>query len=224
MFAYPERALFNRVLPKNKVYGQTSPSRALRQKFVEQVEEIVWEYKLAPDTLNLPASAEVKEIQIFSITLRRSELKEDILRTLDRAIPSLLFFELHFQNRVRFVAAYKRMSEADQSKQVVAAYYWSQWQEASMPREPLPLAIDMGSLYEQMLHRHMLAAGLRPRAGEPLAETAERGSRIRAQELACKRLEARLRREEQFNRKVEINAELKKARAVLRQLLGNGPA
>lgn len=219
MFVYPERALLNRILPKNKVYGQTSPSRALRQKFVDQVEEIVWKYKLAPDTLNLPASPEVKEIQIFFIALRTPDLKEDILRTLDRAIPSLLFFELHFQHRVRFAAAYKRMSDADQSKQVVAAYYWSPWKEASMPREPLPLAIDMGSLYEQMLHRQMLTAGLRPRAGEPLAETAERGSRIRAQALACKRLEARLRREEQFNRKVKINAELREAHAQLNTLM-----
>jgi len=122
MFAYPERALFNRVLPKNKVYGHTQPSRALRRRFVDQVEEIVWRYKLSPETINLPASAEVKEIQVFSIALRTPQLKEDILRTLDRAIPSLLFFELTFQGRIRFAAAYKRMSEADQAKQVVAAY------------------------------------------------------------------------------------------------------
>jgi len=31
-----------------------------------------------------------------------------VLRTIDRAIPSLLFFELTFQEKVRFTAAYKR--------------------------------------------------------------------------------------------------------------------
>lgn len=219
MFEYPERALFQRLLPKNKVYGHAQASRTLRQKFVDQVEEITWQYKLSPATINLPAGTEVKEIQVFSITQRMPELKEDILRTLDRAVPSQLFFELTFQGRVRFVAAYKRTSEADSSKQFVAAYYWSPWQDASALRSALPVAINMDSLYQQMLHRHMQAAGLKPRAGEALEATAERGIRIRSQRLACEKLEVRLRKEDQFNRKVQINADMKNAKALLDELL-----
>jgi len=218
MFAYPERALYQRVIPKNKVYGHTQPSRALRKKFVDQVAEIVWQYKLAPATVNLPVGMEVQEIQVFSIACRTAELKEEILRTLDRAIPSLLFFELSFQGRVRFAAAYKRLSEADRSKQFVAAYYWTPWQEVSAARAALPVAINMDSLYQQMLHRHMKAAGLVPRGGETLEATAERGSHIRSQELVCQKLEVRLRKEAQFNRKVEINAELRLARQRLLEL------
>lgn len=218
MFAYPERALYQRTIPKNKVYGHTQPSRALRKKFVDQVAEIVWHYKLAPATVNLPVGVEVQEIQVFSITCRTVEMKEDILRTLDRAIPSLLFFELSFQGRIRFAAAYKRLSEANRSKQFVAAYYWTPWQDAAVPRASLPVAINMDSLYQQMLHRYMKAAGLTPRTGETLEETAERGNHIRSQELTCQKLEVRLRKENQFNRKVEINAELRQARERLLEL------
>jgi len=217
MFIYPERALVNRPLPKNKVYANARPSRSLKQQFVGNVEEIVWKYKLASTTLRLPASQGIEEIQIFSIALRTAELKEDVLRALDRAIPSLLFFELNHQRRIRFAAAYKRMSDAAHDKQFVAAYYLTPWQDAGAPREPLPVAIDMAALYEQMLYRHMIASGLclQPRPGETLEGTAERGARIRAQMLACRRLESRVRREEQFNRKVEINAELRQAREIL---------
>lgn len=220
MFLYPERALVNRMLPKNKVYANARPGRALRQRMVEQVEEIVWKYKLAPATLRLPASPGIDEIQVFSIAQRAPELKEDVLRTLDRAIPSLLFFELSFQGRVRFAAAFKRMSEAAHDKQFVAAYYLTPWQDSAAPREPLPVAINMAALYDQMLRRLMLASGLglRPRPDETLEQAAERGSRIRAQVLACQRLESKLRRESQFNRKVEINAELRQARKTLAEL------
>ena len=220
MFAYPERALVNRILPKNKIYANVRPGRALRQRIVEQVEEINWKYKLAPATIRLPTSQGIEEIQIFSIAQRVPELKEDVLRTLDKAIPSLLFFELTFQGKVRFAGAYKRMSEAAHDKQFVAAYYVSPWQDASAPREALPVAIDIGSLYEQMLRRHMLVSGLRlrPRPDEALEQAAERGSRIRAQILACQRLESKLRREAQFNRKVEINSALRQARAELEEL------
>jgi hypothetical protein len=205
---------------QNKVYANAHPGRALRQRIVEQVEEILWKYKLAPATLRLPASPGIDEIQVFSIAQRVPELREDVLRTLDRAIPSLLFFELTFQGRIRFAAAYKRMSEAAHDKQFVAAYYVSPWQDTSALREALPVAIDIGSLYEQMLRRHMLASGLglRPRPNETLEQTAERGSQIRTQMLACQRLEATLKREAQFNRKVEINATLRQARAALEEL------
>lgn len=218
MFVYPQRALYQRVIPKNKVYGQTQPSRALRQKFVEQVQEMTWLYKLAPATVNLPADAHVKEIQVFSLACRTPDLKEEILRTLDRAIPSLLFFEVNFQGRVRFAAAYKRLSEADRSRRFVAAYYWTPWQQATAPRLPFPVAISMDILYQQMLHRHMQASGLQPRSGEALEATADRGSRIRSQQLLCQKLEMRLRNEEQFNRKVEINAELRAAYALMDEL------
>lgn len=221
MFVYPERALVNRILPKSKVYANARPARALRQRIVEQVEEIVWRYKLAPATLHLPASPGVEEIQVFSVALRVPELKEDVLRALDRAVPSLLFFELSFQGRTRFAAAFKRMSEAAHDKQFVAAYYLTPWQDAAAPRIPLPVAIDIGSLYDQMLRRHMLAAGLRSRPDETLEKAAERGSRIRAQMLACQRLELRLRREVQFNRKVEINNQLRQAREELHELVGS---
>ena len=216
MFAYPERALVNRALPKSKVYGEARPSRSLRQKFITQVEEIVWHYELRPHTLNLPASQGVEGIQIFSIVQRTPELNEVVLRTLDRAIPSLLFFELHTQDKVRFAAAYKRPSEGSSSLPVVEDYYLTPWQPATESRLPLPVALDLAALYEKMLLRYIQASPLAiaPRAGESLAEMVERGRSIRAYQRECHRLEAALRREPQFNRKVEINR-------VLRQCLEN---
>ena len=63
--------------------------------------------------------AGVEEIQVFEIALKTGELREDVLRTIDRAIPSLLFFELTFEGQVRFTAAYKRLSEASTRQPVV---------------------------------------------------------------------------------------------------------
>ena len=49
LFDYPKKAAFGRVLPKNKIYEHGSPSAAVKQLFVRQVEQIVWQYKLAPE-------------------------------------------------------------------------------------------------------------------------------------------------------------------------------
>jgi hypothetical protein len=220
VFLYPEQTKFGRVLPKNKVYSHAKPSRAVRQRFVDEVEEIVWRHKLAPETLRLPAKLGVAEIQVFEIALKTGELREDVLRTIDRAVPSLIFFELTFEGRVRFAASHKRANEIAANQPVVETYFETPWQDATAPRLPLPVALDMAGLYEQMLRAHMAASpfALRPRLGESLPDAVARGVLIRAKRRECKQLEAKLRKESQFNRKVEINANLRDARALLEQL------
>ena len=222
MFLYPEQTKVGRVLPKNKVYGHAKLSRAVRQRFVDEVKEIVWRHKLAPETLRLPAKSGVTEIQVFEIALKTGDLREDVLRTIDRAVPSLIFFELTFEGRVRFAASFKRASEIAGGPPVVETYFETPWQNATAPRLPIPVALDMAGLYEQMLRQHMLSSplALQPRGGETLPETVERGNHIRAKRRECKQLEAKLRKETQFNRKVEINAQLRHSQAALAELEG----
>lgn len=220
MFAYPKQAEFNRTVPKSKIYSYAKPSRTIQGRFVSQVAEIVWKYKLAPETVNLPAKIPVYEIQVFHIALKTGELTEDVLRTMDKAIPSLLFFELTFEDRVRFAAAYKRPNEADSRKNVVDAYFETPWQPASQARPALPVVLDLAGLYEQMLRQHMLASpmALTGLPGEALQAMADRASLIRVKQNECLRLEAQIKKEFQFNRKVELNSRLRECRAELAQL------
>ena len=222
MFIYPERARLDRVLPKNKLYANVQPSRALRQRFVDQIDQIVWRYKLAAETINLPAHDGIEEIQVFELLLKTDALKEDVLRTIDRAIPSQIFFELRFQDKVRFVAAYKRQSEADAGASVIEAYFETAWQPVTAPRLAFPVALNMASLYEQMLRQHMSASSLALTSwtGETIRETVERANLIRVKRRECEKLEAQMRKELQFNRKVLINGALRACRGELAVLEG----
>jgi hypothetical protein len=225
MFLYPERTRKDRVLPKNKIYGHAQPSRAIRQWFIDEVEQIVWRSVLGTENMNLPARPDIKEIQVFEIALKTGELREEVLRTIDRAIPSQLFFELTFQGQIRFATAFKRpplaaSGESVVGQPVVEAYFETPWQPIATPRLPLPVALDLGGLYEQMLRQHMRASplALASRAGETLAQTVERGNQIRAKRRECQTLEMKLKKEIQFNRKVEINAALRQSRVELAEL------
>src|ERR1035437_7945938 len=119
LFHYPKQAAFERLIPKKKIYEHSKPSSAVRDKLVTQVDKIIWQYKLAPETVNLPAKPSVPEIQIFSITLKTPELSEDVLRCIDQAIPFPIFYQLMFEDRIKAKAAYKRPSDADANKWVV---------------------------------------------------------------------------------------------------------
>ncbi len=73
----------------------------------------------------------------------------------------------------------------------------------------LPVALDLASLYEHLIRRHV---PLPPRSGESLRDHVARYTAIRTIEKECQQMEARLNREKQFNRKVEINATLRTLR------------
>src|SRR5262249_26010072 len=150
---YPSQAAFGRTLPKNKVYEHSGASARLKDLFVKQVEQIVWAFKLAPETLRLPARPGVPEIQVFSLQLKTPELHHDVLRCIDGAIPFPILFELTFDGRTQVVAAYKRPNESDASRWVLSDYFATNWLHVGCQRTAMPVALHMGGLYEQLLHR-----------------------------------------------------------------------
>ncbi|MBX9945627.1 MAG: DUF4391 domain-containing protein [Reyranella sp.] len=215
LFDYPRSAAFGRVLPKSKIYEHAGASAGLKQLFVSQVDQIVWRFKLAPETINLAATASVTEIQIFEISLRAGSLDEDVLRAIDCAIPFPLIFELTWSGKCRATAAFKRPSEADASKWVISEYFSTKWVGESGPRDPLPVALDLGGLYDKLLTAMMPA---QVRSDGPIQERVDRLEAIRAQAREVDRIKSRLTREKQFNKRVEINAELRDAKMELERL------
>ncbi len=206
MFAYPKQAEFNRVVPKNKIYAHAKPSKRIRELFVSEVGEILWKYKLSPETTNLPARHGITEIEVFEIALRTPELDEAVLQAMDRAIPFPLLFQFTHGDQIRFAASYKRPSDADSSKWVIEASFQTEPQPLAAERPPLPVALDLAGLYEHIVRRHI---PLPPRAGESLADHVSRFRALEAKKRERQQLEARLEREKQFNRKVELNAALR---------------
>lgn len=219
LISYPQKAAFGRVLPKNKIYEHSGANTRLKDLFVEQVEQIVWQYKLAPETINLLARASVPEVQIFSIQLKVTKLHEDVLRCIDAAVQFPILFELRRgqgeQAQTQVVGAYKRRSEADASRWVLSSYFASDWLPATTPRAPLPLALDMAALYEALLYRLIPLA---QRSGESLADLIARVEQVEAKRREVEKAASRLAKEKQFNRRVTINAELRKLRAELEEL------
>ena len=139
VYKFPESAKFGRVIPKSKIYQHASPSTKVKNLFVQQVEKITWSYKLSPETINIPASDGVQEIQVFTVSLRTGELSTDVMHTIDKAIPSPILFELKYGGKTKYAAGYKRPSEADKSKWVVSSYMQSDWLKGNAPVSELPV-------------------------------------------------------------------------------------
>lgn len=215
LFAWPSQAAVGRQVAKSKIYAHAKPTAALRALFVDQVESITWAYKLAPETINLPAKPDVPEIEVFEIALKLPDVNHSVFRCIDKAIPFPILFVLRYGGHSQPVAAYKRPSDAASGQWVVGDYHAAPWQEDGVVRPGLPVALDLQGLYEQLLRQHFAVSA---RAGESLRDQLERLSLLTAKQVAAAKLETRLALTKQFNRKVEINAQLRTIRTELHAL------
>lgn len=212
---YPKQATFGRVLPKNKIYEHSGANTRLKDLFVEQVEQIVWQYKLAPETINLPSKPGVPEVQIFRIVLKTGDMSVDVLKCIDGAVQFPIVFELEHEGKIKVIAAHKRPSEVDASKWVVSDYFSTGWIPANSERSDMPLVLDLAGLYEALLQRLIPLA---PRDQESFSALVERLEGVRAKQREIEKVRARLAKEKQFNRKVEINATLRQLNKELEEL------
>jgi len=212
VFIYPAKAEFNRVLPKIKIYTNSKPSKSVKAKFVSQISEIVWKYKLSPETTNLAARGGFTEIQVFEITLKGPDLATDVLMTIDKAIPYPIFYRLLHEGLVKRVAAYKRPAADSSGKWLTGTYFETDWKDTTAPAMLLPVALNLKALYEQMLLAYI---DLPPRSDEKLDVLVERVRMIRKCRRDLRALEEKMKSEKQFNRKVGLNAHVRDLNAQL---------
>ena len=218
MFDYPKTAELNRIVPKARLFAHSKPNSATRERINSHVAEILWRYKLSPETTNLKAAPELPEFQVFQLNLKPSPISDPQLRailwTLDRAIPSPIFFEIRHDADTRFATAYK----SPNSKITVKDYFNTPWLPVlSLPKlHPLPLLLTLQSLYEQIFRRHL---PIEPRAGESLSDQIQRAKQLQATRAERDRLAKRLAVEPQFNRKLELNQKLRVVIATTQSLI-----
>lgn len=216
LYRWPPAARFGRVVPKTKFYEHAAIAATVKDKFVSDVRRITWAYKLAESTINLPASAEVPEIQVFEVEAKDQDVEEAVLAAIDRAVRTPIIFEISRgdggEGVVQMVAAHKQL-EAGAPK--LGPYFSADWQCASSERSALPTAIDLLSLYTALLQPLTPVAS---RPGEKVSDVVGRLTAVRALEREVAALERKLRNEPQLNRKVELRRTLRAKQSDLAQL------
>ncbi|MBL4852090.1 MAG: DUF4391 domain-containing protein [Gammaproteobacteria bacterium] len=216
IFDYPKQSEFGRIVAKNKIYDRVKPSRKIQDAFVSQIGKIIWKYKLAPKTTNLSETTRVKEIEVFEVALKTEILDVSVLRCIDKAIAHPIIFHLTYADKVKVIATYKRPSEADTSKWVIGdEYFETDWMPEDSERQKLPVVLNLSRLYEHIL-RELIP--LQSQKNESLENHIERMEQVMTKDKEHKKLEALMNKEKQFNRKVEMNAELRALNSELEQL------
>ena len=229
-FNLPESTTLNRRVPKQKFYANLAVSAALKRSFIDGITAVWWRNKLAADKLNLAKGAAVTEIEVFEIELANGHLNEEVLRQMDQMIPYHLLFVLTFENRAQAWIGYKEASGTGANAFKVSRYYHTDW----MPREALCFTLaglTLDEVYENLVRnihaafqsaqterdglRAVREAGTAWREDLPIAANIARDAARSRLEKQIAALEAKMRKEKQLNRKMELNAKLKRLRKEL---------
>ena len=206
LFDFPDSTKFDGKITKNQIYQEAKPNTKIKSYFTSQVEKIVWSYKLASETVNIPGKQYPQEIQVITLLLKTERLNDEVLEVIDKAIPSPIIFVLRYRGQVCYAVAYKRVSEADKTKRVISSHFRSGWLPEDADKMKLPATLNLLKLYQALLCK-ILSVPLRE--NEEINAYIERIEKIKHEELEAEKMKKKLKREKQFNRQVDLNSKIK---------------
>lgn len=214
MIGLPKTTEFNKRIPKQKFYENMDISPALKKIFVEQVRIIYWKNKIAASTTNLAAGTYVTELEVFEVRLSSPVLDDSLLRQIDKEIPYHILFLLEYQGKYQAWIGYKEAATSGNKAFKVNGYYHTEW----LVEDELPLKLEglnVDAVYENFV-RQIAGDKLKTEAtGESLKESVARDEHKQALQKQIATLQAKIRKEKQLNKQMQMNTELKKLKKEL---------
>ena len=216
MLGLPKSTEFNKRIPKQKFYDNLNVRSALKRSFIDQIKVIYWANKIATATLNLAEGKNVTEIEVFEVRLNVPTLDEAVLKQIDREIPYHILFIMEYEDKYKAVIGYKEESSGNTAFKV-NCYYSTEWMNAdALPLKLEGLSVD--SVYENFVRQIAGNALAASTSGETLKASVDRDEKRQALQTQIAKLQAKIKKEKQLNRQMQLNSELKELKEELNSL------
>lgn len=216
MLGLPKTTEFNKWIPKQKFYENLTVPSELKRVFIDQIKVIYWRNKIATTTVNLAAGETVTEIEVFEIKLSAPQLDVAVLKQIDKEIPYHILFLLKYEGKYQAWTAYKEEAGSGANAFKVGTYYHTNW----LVESELPLKIDglnIDKVYEDFV-RQIADDALQTDSEESLKASVEKDERRQQLQKQIASLQAKVRKEKQLNKQIQLNGELKKLKNELHLL------
>lgn len=202
---FPASTYVNKTVPKTAFYKHLDVDTKLKTRFVEDIERIDWIAKLAPSTLNVADGKAVHEITIFKAKLKCERVPDDVFLAIDRQMPRHILFILQYEDRYCLMLNYKEWIDKSKGTFRIIRTFKTGWTD----EQSLDLTVsgsDMDKIYESF-------AGQLSGFGTTNAADTKRLIELQKQLTESRReiesLQKKVRTEKQFNRQLELNAEVR---------------
>ena len=211
---YPQSTIVNRVVPKTMFYKFMEVNPRMKTRFVNDVVNITWLYKLAASTLNVTDVEDMKEIEVIVVNRKQPDCPTDLFSFIDTNMPHHIVFVLVHDNHAMLLINYKDWADDTHTKFKITQAFTSPW--VSLDR--LLLQIEGQSLPRIYDNFAAQVSGIGEHKAGCMADIVALKKQIAAVEAELKSLEKRMRKEPQLDRQMQMNKQVKAKRKELDSL------
>lgn len=227
----PDGCGVNQFIAKKNFYENVELSKSDIDLFTD-IKKITVLYQLSSDKINIPAYVdEVRSypfINIFEVQLSKDTKTKRLAEIIMRSIPSPMVLIFDLENKYQVFVAHQRTSLSDRSKNTIEEIVSTDWlDENNLLFDKLNIkqmrftnfydlysdVVDIISIYnagEMLQSDHKLS-------GE---ESRELMNELNELDFEINSLRAKVKKEIQFNKKMELNVEIKKLEKRRNALIG----
>lgn len=149
MISFSAYAKVGRIIAKENFYNKVDS--ATKRLFQTEIARITWEYKLSPDTINIPAK-KWPEIEVFRIGLKNHEIPTKVLKAIDSSIPYPILFIIEKDDSEKATISYKEQSQKNSNLAKVDAYFETNWDDALLNNIKID-GLDIDSVYNNFVRQ-----------------------------------------------------------------------
>src|SRR5574344_15178 len=191
MFELPKACYVNKFLPKKIFYEKVGVSSGVKDEFVNLIDRITWLYKLYPDTIGIPKTDNIEEIQIFQIDVREKSIPLSVIKTITKGVKYKILFFIKYNDDFSYAV------------KVEDNIYSSEWNEKIIFEFN---AINLELVYENIV-KCIIKEESNNKKFNDIIENINQKSDL---EKKINQIKQKIKNEKQFNKKNELNMKLNK--------------
>jgi len=191
----PHNTIVNKFIAKTKFYEKASLSSKLKAEFTNKIQRITLTHQLIEKTTNISKTDKVEAILIFEIELKQQIIPKNILKIIDKEISSPILFVFVYKNNFTYGITLKENN-------ITQNYYLSEWnQDIHFDFT----GIDLEKVYQKLIKAFITNEAENSGDFDTIIDT---DNKIKRLEKEIETLNSKIRKEQQFNRKVDLNKTL----------------
>lgn len=112
MIEFPSLTVVEKRLPKEAFYANLSLANSIKEKFVSDIDKIWVQNSLTAKILHLDSSAEIKEILVLRLAMKKQDCEPKILETIARQNKHQLIFLLQYEAMGMLAVYYHKLYQS----------------------------------------------------------------------------------------------------------------
>ncbi|MSU02341.1 DUF4391 domain-containing protein [Tissierella pigra] len=229
----PDNCFIGNTIYKKLFYENADLSTSDKSLFTDTIGKITWLYCLKSETINIAVyrdeERDYPEIEVVEIVLNKDYKLKRIAEIMMGTIPYPMLLIFKLEDKILFYVAHQRTNQSDSSKNTIEEFIATDWLESD---NDLFAKLDIKqmrftnfyALYSDIVDYisiYNLSTIMPLKDDITGVEARELSAKIENIEQEITSLRAKLKKETQFNRKMELNIEIKRLELYLDKLTNN---